>query len=81
MLLWSSKPYIAPYISTFWTIECLCRISMIFKSGIPIGTLKIIKENSSTEFSVEFYSDFSQLKYVFAEITTTFEIPDQTETE
>ena len=49
----------------------------IFKSGIPIGTLKIIKENSSTEFSVEFYSDFSQLKYVFAEITSTSEIPDQ----
>ena len=49
----------------------------IFKSGIPIGTLKIIKENSSTEFSVEFYSDFSQLKYVFAEITSISEIPDQ----
>ena len=49
----------------------------IFKSGIPIGTLEIIKENSSYEFSVEFYSDFSQLKYVFAEITSTSEIPDQ----
>ena len=49
----------------------------IFKSGIPIGTLEIIKEDSSDEFSVEFYSDFSQLKYVFAEITTTSEIPDQ----
>ena len=49
----------------------------IFKSGIPIGTLEIIKENSSDEFSVEFYSDFSQLKYVFAEITSTSEIPDQ----
>ena len=49
----------------------------IFKSGIPIGTLEIIRENSSNEFSVEFYSDFSQLKYVFAEITSTSEIPDQ----
>jgi len=49
----------------------------IFKSGIPIGTLEIIKENSSSEFRVEFYSDFSQLKYVFAEITSTSEIPDQ----
>ena len=49
----------------------------IFKSGIPIGTLEIIKENSSDEFSVEFYSDFSQLKYVFAEITSISEIPDQ----
>ena len=49
----------------------------IFKSGIPIRTLQIIKENSSNEFSVEFYSDFSQLKYVFAEITSTSEIRDQ----
>ena len=49
----------------------------IFKSGIPIGTLEIIKENSSDEFSVEFYSDFSQLKYVFAEITSTSEILNQ----
>ena len=49
----------------------------IFKSGTPIGTLEIIKENSSSEFRVEFYSDFSQLKYVFAEITNTSEIPDQ----
>jgi len=49
----------------------------IFKSGIPIGTLEIFKKNSSTEFNVEFYSDFSQLKYVFAEITTISEIPNQ----
>ena len=49
----------------------------IFKSGTPIGTLEIIKENSSTEFNVEFYSDFSQLKYVFAEVTTISEIPNQ----
>ena len=49
----------------------------IFKSGIPIGTVEIIKENSSNEFNVEFYSDFSQLKYVFAEITTTSKILDQ----
>ena len=53
----------------------------IFKSGIPIGTLEIIRENSSNEFSVEFYSDFSQLKYVFAEITSTSEIPDQSVSE
>ena len=39
--------------------------------------MEIIKENSSDEFSVEFYSDFSQLKYVFAEITSISEIPDQ----
>ena len=52
----------------------------IFKSGIPIGTLQIIKENSSNEFSVEFYSDFSQLKYVFAEVITTIEIESSNDT-
>jgi len=40
----------------------------IFKSGTPVGKLKIIDENSSIKFSVNFYSDFSQLKYVFAEV-------------
>ena len=49
----------------------------IFKSGTPIGTLQIIKESPSTEFSVEFYSDFSQLKYVFAEVTSISGISDQ----
>ena len=53
----------------------------IFKSGTPIGTLEIIKENSSTEFNVEFYSDFSQLKYVFAEVTSISQIPDQNKIE
>ncbi len=42
----------------------------IFKSGVPIGKLKSFKENSTNEYKVEFYSDFSQLKYVFAEIIT-----------
>ena len=50
----------------------------IFKSGIPIGTLEIIRENSSNEFSVEFYSDFSQLKYVFAEVITKTEVERDT---
>ena len=36
----------------------------IFKSGIPIGTLSII----DNKFLVNFYSDFTQLKYVFAEV-------------
>jgi len=40
----------------------------IFKSGIPIGTIKEDRDNN--KFKVEFYSDFSQLKYVFAEIIT-----------
>ena len=42
----------------------------IFKSGIPIGKLMPFQNNSSTGYNVEFYSDFSQLKYVFAEIIT-----------
>ena len=30
--------------------------------------LKISEKDTKTGFSVEFYSDFSQLKYVFAEV-------------
>ena len=40
----------------------------IFKSGIPIGKLKVLENETSKLLGVEFYSDFSQLKYVFAEI-------------
>ena len=47
----------------------------IFKSGVPIGTLKNL-EGSISELEVDFYSDFSQLKYVFAEITDISEILD-----
>ena len=36
----------------------------IFKSGIPVGQLSILEE----KFLVNFYSDFTQLKYVFAEV-------------
>ena len=46
----------------------------IFKSGIPIGKLNKIEENEKISYAVEFYSDFSQLKYVFAEIVTINEI-------
>ena len=46
----------------------------IFKSGIPIGKVINIKDNSYNKFNVEFFSDFSQLKYVFAEITINTEI-------
>ena len=42
----------------------------IFKSGVPIGRLQSFGENTVNEYKVEFYSDFSQLKYVFAEIIT-----------
>ena len=47
----------------------------IFKSGIPIGKVRILENSDSkTEFNVDFYSDFSQLKYVFAEIIEKNEI-------
>ena len=46
----------------------------IFKSGIPIGRVKVLKNDQLNEFNVDFYSDFSQLKYVFAEVITKTEI-------
>ena len=48
----------------------------IFKSGTPIGKLKVIKNQNENEYNVEFFTDFSQLKYVFAEIEKTKEIND-----
>ena len=45
----------------------------IFKSGIPIGRLKI-KKDKTIRLNIDFYSDFSQLKYVFAEVITKKEI-------
>ena len=45
----------------------------IFKSGVPVGKLRIIKDKT-IKLNVEFYSDFSQLKYVFAEVITKKEI-------
>ena len=44
----------------------------IFKSGIPIGRIK--NDSDENKFKVEFYSDFSQLKYVFAEIITKTDV-------
>jgi rod shape-determining protein MreC len=41
----------------------------IFRSGIPIGKL-IKKDELIFNWEVEFYSDFTQLKYVFAEVET-----------
>ena len=42
----------------------------IFKSGVPIGKIKAFENDGSNEYYVDFYSDFSQLKYVFAEVIT-----------
>ena len=51
----------------------------IFKSVVQIGILQSFKENSVNEYKVEFYSDFSQLKYVFVEIVTKKEISQAVE--
>ena len=48
----------------------------IFKSGIPIGKIQLRENNEVNKFDVEFYSDFSQLKYVFAEVITKTDIEE-----
>ena len=49
----------------------------IFKSGIPVGTIDLKNENK--KIFVNFYSDFTQLKYVFAEIDEPIATPVETE--
>ena len=46
----------------------------LFRSGIPIGKLEAKEKGLNNKFLVNFYSDFSQLKYVFAEIIIKTEI-------
>ena len=41
----------------------------LYKSGIPVGRIN----NQTKQFSVNFFSDFDQLKYVFAEIDEKIE--------
>ena len=48
----------------------------IFKSGIPVGTIDLKDENE--KILINFYSDFSQLKYVFAEIDEITPTPVET---
>ena len=48
----------------------------IFKSGIPIGKIQLKANDTTNKFNVEFYSDFSQLKYVFAEVITKTKIEE-----
>ncbi len=69
--------YIKDGLSKDFTEESIVYTSgtgAIFKSGIPIGKLKITENDTSKLFSVEFYSDFSQLKYVFAEVAEKADI-------
>ena len=49
----------------------------IFKSGIPIGRIDVADTGNSKNFKVDFYSDFGQLKYVFAELVTKTEVKNE----
>ena len=71
--------YIKDGLSDKFTEESIVYTSgtgAIFKSGVPIGRVRILEKNEKSQFNVEFYSDFSQLKYVFAEVVTKKEIQD-----
>tara|TARA_Y100001935_G_scaffold223601_1_gene199325 strand:+ start:290 stop:1516 length:1227 start_codon:yes stop_codon:yes gene_type:complete len=71
--------YIKDGLSNQFTEESIVYTSgtgAIFKSGIPIGKVKIIESDKDKLFNVEFYSDFSQLKYVFAEVLEKTNIVD-----
>ena len=40
----------------------------IYKSGIPVGRIEILKNQNPEKIKINFYSNFDQLKYVFAEV-------------
>ena len=48
----------------------------LYKSGIPVGRVN----NTNNRFLINFYSDFEQLKYVYAEIQKIKEIEDNLNT-
>ena len=76
--------YIKDGLSDKFTEESIVYTSgtgAIFKSGVPIGKLKILEKDKKTGFNVEFYSDFSQLKYVFAELVVQTNITNSDNSE
>ena len=75
--------YVKKGLSQKFTNESIVYTSgtgAIFKSGIPIGKLKVTDQESEKKIFVDFYSDFSQLKYVFAEVVTKTEIQNLNDT-
>jgi len=42
----------------------------IYKSGVPVGRIEILKNQNPEKIKINFYSNFDQLKYVFAEVFT-----------
>ncbi len=51
----------------------------VFRSGIPIGKIKDKGSEINDKFNVVFFSDFSQLKYVFAEVINKINIKENDE--
>ena len=51
----------------------------IFKSGIPVGIINLNEENEADKIFIDFYSDFTQLKYVLVEIEDVISEPTQIE--
>ena len=50
----------------------------VYKSGIPVGRVEILENQSLKTLKVNFYSNFGQLKYVFAEVyNESYEIIDE----
>ena len=50
----------------------------VYKSGIPVGRVEILVNQSLKTLKVNFYSNFGQLKYVFAEVyNESYEIIDE----
>ena len=49
----------------------------IFKSGIPVGTVDL--QDDKEKIFINFYTDFTQLKYVFAEIDELIPTPVENE--
>ncbi|MDC3036169.1 rod shape-determining protein MreC [Candidatus Pelagibacter sp.] len=49
----------------------------IFKSGIPVGVVRINEESQNEKILIDFFSDFTQLKYVLAEIETSSSIIEE----
>ena len=49
----------------------------IFKSGIPVGTVDL--QDDKEKIFINFYTDFTQLKYVFAEINELIPTPVENE--
>ena len=51
----------------------------IFKSGIPVGIVRFEDQDERDKIFIDFYSDFTQLKYVLAEIDAVIPISTKIE--